>query len=202
MLVTNREILRAAQRGFYAVGAFNIQNLESLLAVVEAAAEEKSPVIVAVAPSAIKYSGIKHLSRPVRGAAEDLPGPPVSLHLDHGEDVEIVEKCIEAGFTSVMIDSSHMPFEGNVALTRRVVEIAHSKNVSVEGELGRLTGMEEKTIEKREPNATIHSALNTYAWGRKTIKQRPDRIKEVNKEIEAFGVKVLQQFVVQVLMIL
>ncbi|MEM2816692.1 MAG: class II fructose-1,6-bisphosphate aldolase [Candidatus Bathyarchaeia archaeon] len=149
MLVTNREILIEAQRGFYAVGAFNIQNLESLLAVVEAAAEEKSPVIVAVTPSAIKYGGIKHLSRLVRGAAEDLP-EPVSLHLDHGEDVEIVEKCIEAGFTSVMIDGSHMPFEGNVALTRRVVEIAHSKNVSVEGELGRLTGMEEKTIEERE----------------------------------------------------
>ncbi|MCS7095774.1 MAG: class II fructose-1,6-bisphosphate aldolase [Nitrososphaerota archaeon] len=149
MLVTNREILKAAQREFYAVGAFNIQNLESLLAVTEAAAEEKSPVIVAVTPSAIRYGGLKYLSTLVRVAAENLP-VPASLHLDHGEDVKTIKECIEAGFTSVMIDGSHMPFEENVALTRRVVEIAHSKGISVEGELGRLTGVEEKTVEERE----------------------------------------------------
>jgi len=149
MLVTNRDLLLAAQRNAYAVGAFNIQNLESLLAVVEAAVEEKSPVIVAVTPSAIKYGGIKYLAGLVKTAASDSP-VPMSLHLDHGEDIETVKKCMEAGFTSVMIDGSHMPFEENIALTRRVVEIAHPKGVSVEGELGRLAGVEEKTVEERE----------------------------------------------------
>jgi fructose-bisphosphate aldolase class II len=149
MLVTNKELLLAAKRGAYAVGAFNIQNLESLLAVVEAAVEEKSPVIVAVTPSAIKYGGLKYLTALVKVAAENAP-VPMSLHLDHGEDVETVRKCLEAGFTSVMIDGSHLPFEENVALTRRVVEMAHPMGVSVEGELGRLTGVEEKTVEERE----------------------------------------------------
>jgi len=149
MLVTNKELLKRAQREAYAVGAFNIQNLESLLAVVEAAEEEKSPVIVAVTPSAIKYGGLNYLARLVRTAAETMP-VPMSLHLDHGEDVETVKKCLEAGFTSVMIDGSHMPFEENVALTKCVVDLAHQKGVSVEGELGRLTDVEEKTVEERE----------------------------------------------------
>ncbi|MBS7608317.1 MAG: class II fructose-1,6-bisphosphate aldolase [Candidatus Bathyarchaeia archaeon] len=149
MLVTNKELLLAAKRGAYAVGAFNIQNLESLLAVVEAAVEEKSPVIVAVTPSAIKYGGLRYLTSLVKTAAENVP-VPMSLHLDHGEDVETVQKCLEAGFTSVMIDGSHLPFEENIALTRRVVELAHPRGVSVEGELGRLAGVEEKTVEERE----------------------------------------------------
>ncbi|MEM3580386.1 MAG: class II fructose-1,6-bisphosphate aldolase [Candidatus Bathyarchaeia archaeon] len=149
MLVTNKELLLKAQKEAYAIGAFNIQNLESLLAVVEAATEEKSPVIVAATPSAIKYGGLNYLARLVKTAAEITP-VPMSLHLDHGEDVETVKKCLEAGFTSVMIDGSHLPFEENVALTKRVVELAHQKGVSVEGELGRLTGVEEKTVEERE----------------------------------------------------
>jgi len=149
MLVTNKELLLAAQRGAYAVGAFNIQNLESLLAVVEAAVEEKSPVIVAVTPSAIKYGGLRYLATLVKTAAESA-SVPMSLHLDHGEDVETVQKCLEAGFTSVMIDGSHLPFKENIALTRRVVELTHPKGVSVEGELGRLAGVEEKTVEERE----------------------------------------------------
>ncbi len=149
MLVTNMELLRKAQKGVYAVGAFNIQNLESLMAVVEAAVEEKSPVIVAVTPSAIKYGGLNYLAGLVKTAAEALP-IPMSLHLDHGEDVETVKKCLVAGFTSVMIDGSHLPFEENIALTKRVVDLTHQKGVSVEGELGRLTGVEEKTVEERE----------------------------------------------------
>ncbi|MBS7620794.1 class II fructose-1,6-bisphosphate aldolase [Candidatus Bathyarchaeota archaeon] len=149
MLVTNKELLKRAQKEAYAVGAFNIQNLESLLAVVEAADEEKSPVIVAVTPSAIKYGGLSYLAKLIQTAAEATP-VPMSLHLDHGEDVETVKKCLEAGFTSVMIDGSHLPFDENIALTKRVVDIAHQKGVSVEGELGRLTGVEEKTVEERE----------------------------------------------------
>jgi len=149
MLVTNKELLKKAQKEAYAVGAFNIQNLESLLAVVEAAVEEKSPVIVAITPSAIKYGGLNYLAGLVKTAAESVL-VPMSLHLDHGEDVETVKKCLEAGFTSVMIDGSHLPFEENIALTKRVVDIAHLKGVSVEGELGKLAGVEEKTVEERE----------------------------------------------------
>ena len=149
MLVTNKELLQRAKREAYAVGAFNIQNLESLLAVVEAAEEERSPVIVAVTPGAIKYAGLNYLARLVKTAAEASP-VPMSLHLDHGEDVETVKKCLEAGFTSVMIDGSHLKFEENIALTKRVVDMAHPKGVSVEGELGRLAGIEEKTVEERE----------------------------------------------------
>ncbi|MDH5266203.1 MAG: class II fructose-bisphosphate aldolase, partial [Candidatus Bathyarchaeota archaeon] len=129
----------------YAVGAFNISNLESLLAVVEAAVEEKSPVIVAVTPSSIRYAGLAFFEKIVKTAAKPAP-VPMSLHLDHGEDVETASKCIEAGFTSVMIDGSHLKFEGNIALTKRVVNLAHPKGVSVEAELGRLAGVEESTV--------------------------------------------------------
>ncbi|RJS77821.1 class II fructose-1,6-bisphosphate aldolase [Candidatus Bathyarchaeota archaeon] len=149
MLVTNKELLLPAMQKGYAVGAFNIQNLESLLAVVEAAVEEKSPVIVAVTPSSIKYGGLAYLTKIVRTAAESAP-VPMSLHLDHGKDFETVSKCVEAGFTSVMIDGSFLKFEENIALTKRVVDLAHAKGVSVEAELGRLAGVEESTVEERE----------------------------------------------------
>jgi len=149
MLFTNKDLLSSAKREAYAVGAFNINNLESFLAVVEAAVEERSPVIVAVTPSAIKYAGLAYLAKIVKTAAESAP-VPMSLHLDHGEDFETASKCMEAGFTSVMIDGSHLSFEENVALTKRVVGLAHPKGVSVEAELGRLAGVEEKTVEERE----------------------------------------------------
>jgi fructose-bisphosphate aldolase class II len=119
------------------------------LAVHEAAVEEKSPAIVAVTPSAIKYAGLPYLSKIVRTAAESAP-VPMSLHLDHGEDFDTVSKCISGGFTSVMIDGSHLKFEENIALTKRVVDLAHPKGVSVEAELGRLAGVEEKTVEEKE----------------------------------------------------
>jgi len=149
MLVTNRDLLVPARRKVYAVGAFNINNLETLLAVAEAAAEEKSPVIVAVTPSAIKYAGLPYLAKIVKTAAESAQ-VPMALHLDHGEDFETVSKCVAAGFTSVMIDGSFLKFEENVALTKRVVDLAHPKGVSVEAELGRLAGVEEKTVEEKE----------------------------------------------------
>jgi fructose-bisphosphate aldolase class II len=151
MLVVGKELLLAARRGGYAVGAFNIQNLESLLAVVEAAVEERSPVIVAVTPGAIKYAGLNHLAGLAKAAAESAP-VPMALHLDHGEDIETVRKCLEAGFTSVMIDGSHLPFEENVALTRKVVELAHLRGVSVEGELGKLAGVEEREAVLTDPD--------------------------------------------------
>jgi len=161
MLVTNKDLLLPAKRGAYAVGAFNIQNLESLSAVVEAAVEEKSPVIVAVTPSAIKYGGLAYLSKIAKTAAESV-SVPMSLHLDHGEDFETVSKCVEAGFTSVMIDGSFLKFEDNIAITRRVVDFAHSKGVSVEAELGRLAGVEEKTVEEKETVLTDPDAAMDF----------------------------------------
>jgi fructose-bisphosphate aldolase class II len=157
MLVTNRDLLLLAGKNAYAVGAFNINNLESLLAVAEAATDEKSPAIIAVTPSAIKYAGLSYLAKIARNAAE-LSSVPVSLHLDHGENFETASSCIEAGFTSVMIDGSFLKFEENIALTKQVVNFAHSKGVSVEAELGRLAGVEESTVEERaavltDPNA-------------------------------------------------
>ncbi|MGC8895394.1 MAG: class II fructose-1,6-bisphosphate aldolase [Candidatus Bathyarchaeia archaeon] len=161
MLVTNKDLLLPAKRGAYAVGAFNIQNLESLSAVVEAAVEEKSPVIVAVTPSAIKYGGLAYLSEIAKTAAKSV-SIPMSLHLDHGEDFETVSKCVEAGFTSVMIDGSFLKFEDNIAITRRVVDFAHSKGVSVEAELGRLAGVEEKTVEEKETVLTDPDAARDF----------------------------------------
>lgn len=161
MLVSNKDLLLPARQKVYAVGAFNINNLESLLAVAEAAVEEKSPVIVAVTPSAIKYAGLAYLAKIVKTAAELAP-VPMSLHLDHGENFGTVSKCVEAGFTSVMIDGSFLKFEENVALTKRVVDFAHSKGVTVEAELGRLAGVEESTVEEKEAVLTDPNAAKEF----------------------------------------
>jgi fructose-bisphosphate aldolase class II len=161
MLVTNKDLLLPAEQKAYAVGAFNINNLESLLAVAEAAVEEKSPVIVAVTPSAIKYAGLAYLAKIAKTAAETAP-VPMSLHLDHGENFETASKCIGAGFTSVMIDGSFLKFEENVVLTKRVVDFAHPKGVSVEAELGRLAGVEESTVEEKEAVLTDPNSAKEF----------------------------------------
>jgi len=161
MLVTNKDLLYPARQKTYAVGAFNINNLESLLAVVEAAVEEKSPVIVAVTPSAIKYAGLAYLAKIAKTAAE-IAQVPMSLHLDHGENFETASKCIEAGFTSVMIDGSFLKFEENAALTKQVVDFAHPKGVTVEAELGRLAGVEESTVEEKEAVLTDPNAAKEF----------------------------------------
>lgn len=161
MLVTNRDLLVPAKQKSYAVGAFNVNNLEAVLAVAEAAAEEKSPAIVAVTPSAIKYAGLPYIPKIVRTAAEIAP-VPMSLHLDHGEDFETASKCVAAGFTSVMIDGSHLNFEDNVSLTKRVAEVAHQKGVSVEAELGRLAGVEESTVEEKDAILTDPNAAKEF----------------------------------------
>lgn len=161
MLLTNKEILASATAGKYGVGAFNIHNLESLQAVVTAAREENSPVIVAVTPSAIKYAGLTNLAKIVKTAAENA-SVQMSLHLDHGKGVEIITKCVDAGFTSVMIDGSHMDFEENVSLTKKVIELAHVKGVSVEAELGRLAGVEEVSVEEKEAILTDPEAAKEF----------------------------------------
>ncbi len=149
MLVTNRDLMVPARKNGYAIGAFNVQNLESMSAIAEAATEEKSPVIMQITPSVIKYAGLAYISNLVKTAAQLAP-VPIAMHLDHGGDFETAANCIGAGFTSVMIDGSFLNFEENVALTKRVVSIAHPKGVSVEAELGKLAGVEERSVEEKE----------------------------------------------------
>ncbi len=153
-LTTNKEILDAAKVGGYAVGAFNTSNLEITQAIVEAAVEKRSPVIVSTSPSALAYAGIKNISKIVRTLAAEAP-VPIALHLDHGLDFETVVKCIKHGWTSVMIDASKQTFADNAALTRIVVEVAHLAGVSVEAELGRLVGIEDHVnVSEREASLT------------------------------------------------
>ena len=149
MLVTNKDLMVPARKNCYAVGAFNVQNLESLSAIVEVATEENSPVIIAISPSTIKYAGLAYISGLVKTAAQ-LAQVPLTMHLDHGEDFDTAAKCVDAGFTSVMIDGSFLKFDENVALTKRVVSIVHPKGVSVEAELGKLAGVEERSVEEKE----------------------------------------------------
>ncbi len=153
-LLTNRELLQSAQKGGYAIGAFNINNLEILQAIVSAGEAEKSPAIIAVSEGAIQYAGLTNLISLVRIASEET-FIPLSLHLDHGKDMEIIRSCIEKGFTSVMIDGSHLEFAQNITVTQTVVEMARKKGVSVEGELGRLKGIEDNiSVSDREAYLT------------------------------------------------
>ena len=153
-LVTGKEILEAAHRGGYAIGAFNINNLEILQGVVAGCVETNSPVIIAVSEGAIQYAGFDYIVAMVRAAAALVP-IPMALHLDHGRDQAIISRCIQGGFTSVMIDASHLPLEENIKETKRVVEMAHAEGVSVEAELGRLRGVEDLiSVQEREATLT------------------------------------------------
>ena len=141
-LVTTTEMFKRSMKEHYAIGAFHINNMEFIQAITEAANEAKSPVILQVSSSAIKYAGINYLLKMVEAAVEETD-IPIALHLDHGPDFETCKMCIDAGFTSVMIDGSKYDFEENVALTKKVVDYAHSKGVVVEAELGKLAGVED-----------------------------------------------------------
>ena len=159
MLVTNNEVLSVASVGGYAVGAFNINNMEILQAIVETATEEKSPIIVSASPSAIKYAGLEYLTAIVKAAAKTNPSIPMTLHLDHGKDIETATMCINGGFTSVMIDGSRLDFEENVAMTKHVVELARSKGVSVEAELGKLVSQESTAKDAEDPYTDPDAAV-------------------------------------------
>lgn len=143
MLVSGNEILLKAHKEGYGVGAFNFVNFEMLNAIFNAALEANSPIIVQASEGAIKYMGIDMAVGLVQTLSKRYPQIPVALNLDHGTSFESCKKAIDAGFTSVMIDASHHPFEENVAMTKEVVQYAHSKGVSVEAELGRLMGIED-----------------------------------------------------------
>ncbi len=141
-LVTSKEMFKKAYEGNYAVGAFNVNNMEIIQGIVDAAKQESAPVILQVSAGARKYANPIYLRKLVEAAIEDS-GLDICLHLDHGEDFEICKQCIDDGFSSVMIDGSKHTFEENIALTKRVVEYAHSKGVVVEAELGKLAGVED-----------------------------------------------------------
>ncbi len=141
-LVTTTEMFRKAYEGGYAIGAFNVNNMEIVQGITEAAQETNSPIILQVSAGARKYAKHTYLMKLVEAAVADT-GLPIALHLDHGEDFEICKACIDGGFTSVMIDGSKHSFEDNIALTRQVVDYAHQHGVVVEGELGRLAGIED-----------------------------------------------------------
>ena len=137
-LVGTREMFKKAYDGGYAVGAFNVNNMELLQAIVDAGTEERSPLILQVSAGARKYARQEYLIHLVKAAMETTD-IPVALHLDHGDSFELCQACVDGGFSSVMIDASHFPFEENVALTKKVVDYAHAKGVPVEAELGKLT---------------------------------------------------------------
>jgi fructose-bisphosphate aldolase class II len=141
-LTTPKEIFDKAYAGKYAVGAFNVNNMEIVQGIMEAAEEEKSPVILQVSKGARSYAGQNYIIKLVEAAVENST-VPVVLHLDHGDSFELCKAVIDGGFTSVMIDGSHLPYDENVALTKKVVEYAHERGVWVEAELGQLAGVEE-----------------------------------------------------------
>ncbi len=142
-LVTTKEMFEKAMQENYAIGAFNVNNMEIIQGIVDAAAEANSPVILQVSSSAIKYARINYLMKMVQAAVEEHPNIPIAIHLDHGPDFETAKMCIDNGFTSVMIDGSKYDFEENVALTKKVVDYAHAHGVPVEAELGKLAGIED-----------------------------------------------------------
>ena len=167
-LVTTKEMFKKAYEGGYAIGAFNINNMEIIQAITEAAEELRSPVILQVSAGARKYAKHEYLVALAQAAIKDT-GIDLALHLDHGADFEICKTCIDGGFSSVMIDGSHHTFEDNIALTRKVVEYAHAHGVVVEGELGRLAGDED--------DVKVSAADSSYT--------RPEEVEEL---VEKTGV--------------
>lgn len=141
-LVTSTEMFKKAYAGGYAIGAFNVNNMEIIQGVVEAAKIEQAPLILQVSSGARKYANAIYLRKLIEAAVEDS-GLPICMHLDHGDTFELCKDCVDNGFTSVMIDASHHPFEENIKITKNVVEYAHDHGVVVEAELGRLAGIED-----------------------------------------------------------
>ena len=142
-LVTSKEMFEKAYKGGYAVGAFNVNNMEIVQGITEACKEEKAPVILQVSKGARAYANHTYLVKLVEAAVLECPEIPIVLHLDHGPDFETCKACIDGGFTSVMIDASSKPFAENIEITRKVVEYAHAHGVVVEAELGTLAGIED-----------------------------------------------------------
>lgn len=165
-LVTVKELLYKAEKGKYAVGAFNCNNMEIVKAIVKAAEEENAPVIIQASQGAIKYAGLDYIVALVSVAAAKTD-VPVALHLDHGTSFEQVIQCIKSGFTSVMVDGSKYPLEENIALTKKVIEIASAVGVSTEAELGKIGGTEDD-ITVREKDAMMTDPQEAKAFAEST----------------------------------
>ena len=142
-LVTTKEMFEKSMKEGFAIGAFNVNNMELIQGIVDAAAENNSPVILQASSSAIKYARINYLMKMVEAAVEEHPNIPIAMHLDHGPDFETCKMCVDNGFTSVMFDGSKYDFEENIRLTKEVVDYAHAHGVVVEAELGKLAGIED-----------------------------------------------------------
>jgi len=145
-LVTTKKMFQMAYKNGYAIGAFNVNNMEITQGIVEAVAEEKAPLILQISKGARQYAKMSYLKAIIDVAVRENPDIPIAMHLDHGDSLELCKQCVDDGFTSVMIDASHMPFEKNVELTSQVVEYAHKHGVVVEAELGQLGGIEEHVV--------------------------------------------------------
>ena len=163
MLVTTKEMFKKAYDGGYAIGAFNVNNMEIIQGITEAASELKSPVILQVSKGAREYANHTYLVKLVEAAVELYPDMPIALHLDHGDSFELCKSCIDGGFTSVMIDLSSKSFEENVEGTKKVVEYAHAHGVVVEAELGTLAGIEDEVkVEEGKQSYTDPSVVEEF----------------------------------------
>lgn len=151
-LVTTKDMFERAYNGGYAIGAFNVNNMEIVQGITEAARELNAPLILQVSKGARKYASHTYLIKLVEAALEET-GLPIALHLDHGDSYELCKSCIDGGFTSVMIDASSKPLEENIAITKKVVEYAHDNGVVVEAELGTLAGIEDEVKVKSEDSS-------------------------------------------------
>ena len=187
-LVTTTEMFKKAYEGGYAVGAFNVNNMEIVQGIVDAAKEEQSPLILQVSAGARKYAKHIYLVKLVEAALEDS-NLPIALHLDHGDSFEICKDCVDGGFTSVMIDASHHDFDENVKITKQVVEYAHAHGVVVEAELGRLAGVEDDVNVSDADSLAI--AIGT-SHGAYKFKGNPyldfDRLKKVGELLPNFPI--------------
>ncbi|MCF7830488.1 class II fructose-1,6-bisphosphate aldolase [Candidatus Gracilibacteria bacterium] len=156
MIVTNPlDLMKAAQKGGYAIGAFNVNNMEISQAIVAAHAAKQAPLILQISSGARKYANTKMLVDIIKSLADQYPQVPIIVHQDHGADFDICKSAIEAGFNSVMIDASHEEFDGNVRITKEVVDYAHGKGVIVEAELGKLGGIEEHvSVDEKDARLT------------------------------------------------
>jgi fructose-bisphosphate aldolase class II len=145
-LVTSKKMFQMAYKNGYAIGAFNVNNMEITQGIVAAIGEEKAPLILQISKGAREYANMSYLRAIIDVAVKENPGIPICMHLDHGDTFELCKQCVDDGFTSVMIDASHFPFEENIKLTKKVVEYAHGHGVTVEAELGQLGGIEEHVV--------------------------------------------------------
>gem|GEM_PF-3289040 len=178
-LVNTREMFKKAIHGGYAIPAFNFNNMEQMQAIIQAAVETKSPVILQVSSGARKYANQTILRYMAEGAvayAKELgcPNPQIVLHLDHGDTFELCKSCIDMGFSSVMIDGSHLPYDENVALTKQVVEYAHQHDVTVEGELGVLAGVEtgSDALRTQPLNLSVECRILVHVFVERSIRNR------------------------------